>query len=51
MKFLKVLKFYENFEFLKKKNEIFKFVKKNLTNFFNLFNFMILKFFENFQIL
>jgi hypothetical protein len=50
MKFLKVLKFYENFEFWKK-NEIFKFVKKKLNFQFFFFLILWLKFFKNFQIL
>jgi hypothetical protein len=50
MKFLKVLKFYENFEFWKK-NEIFKFVKKKLNFKFFFFLILWLKFFKNLQIL
>ena len=51
MKFLKVLKFYENFEF-KKKNEIFKFVKKNWTlnfYFFLFYDFQMFWKFSNFM--
>jgi hypothetical protein len=57
MKFLKVLKFYENFEFLKKYLkfyeifEILKLKKKIEFEFLLISNFIILKILENFEIL